>query len=32
VTGSNLYERDYYAWIQDQVRAMREHRIEEIDW
>jgi Domain of unknown function DUF29 len=32
VAGSDLYERDYYAWVQDQVRAMREHRIEELDW
>jgi len=29
---SELYERDYYAWIQDQVRALRKRRIEEIDW
>ena len=27
-----LYEDDYYAWVQDQVRALRERRIEEIDW
>jgi hypothetical protein len=26
------YERDYYAWIQDQVRALRERRIEDVDW
>jgi len=30
--GSELYERDYYAWIQNQVRAMRDGRVEEIDW
>src|SRR5713101_5811514 len=30
--GSELYERYYYAWIQNQVRALREHRFEEIDW
>jgi len=29
---SNLYERDYYAWLQDQVQALRERRIEEVDW
>jgi len=29
---SDLYERDYYAWIQKQVRALRKHRVEEIDW
>ncbi len=30
--GSDLYERDYYAWIQKQVRALRNHRVDEIDW
>jgi len=29
---SNLYERDYYAWLQEQVRALRDRRIEEVDW
>jgi hypothetical protein len=29
---SDLYERDYYAWLQDQVQALREHRIEDLDW
>jgi hypothetical protein len=29
---SDLYERDYYAWIQKQVRALRKRRVEEIDW
>jgi len=29
---SQLYDRDYYAWVQDQVRALREHHIEEVDW
>jgi hypothetical protein len=29
---SDLYERDYYAWLQDQVQALREHRIEDVDW
>jgi Domain of unknown function DUF29 len=32
MSGSELYERDYYAWIQNQVRALREHCIEESDW
>jgi hypothetical protein len=27
-----LYDHDYYAWVQDQVRALREHRTEEVDW
>ncbi len=29
---SDLYERDYYTWIQEQVRALRERRIEDLDW
>lgn len=29
---SDLYEHDYYAWLQNQVRALREHRIEDLDW
>jgi hypothetical protein len=29
---SDLYERDYYTWLQDQVRALRERRIEDVDW
>jgi len=29
---SDLYERDYYAWLQDQVRALRDHSIEDVDW
>jgi len=29
---SQLYEDDYYAWVQDQVRALREHRTEDLDW
>jgi hypothetical protein len=29
---SDLYERDYYTWIQEQVRALREHRVENLDW
>jgi hypothetical protein len=31
-SSSDLYERDYYAWLRDQVRALRERRIEEVDW
>jgi hypothetical protein len=30
--GSELYEHDYYAWIQRQTKAMRERRVDEIDW
>ena len=30
--GSELYDRDYYAWVQDQVDALRQHRIEDVDW
>lgn len=29
---SELHERDYYSWAQEQARALREHRIEGIDW
>jgi hypothetical protein len=29
---SALYESDYYAWLQDQVRVLRERRIEDVDW
>jgi hypothetical protein len=32
VSGSELYERDYYAWIRSQVSALRGQRVEEIDW
>jgi Domain of unknown function DUF29 len=28
----DLYERDYYAWLQEQVRALRERRSEDVDW
>ena len=31
-TPSLLYDEDYYAWVQEQVRALREHRIDEVDW
>jgi len=29
---SELYERDYYAWLQEQVQALHERRIEDVDW
>jgi hypothetical protein len=29
---SDLYERDYYTWIQEQVRALRGRRVEDLDW
>jgi hypothetical protein len=29
---AELYERDYYTWTQEQARALREHRVEELDW
>ena len=29
---SELYDRDYYAWVQAQIDALREHRIEDVDW
>src|SRR6516164_3412418 len=32
VANSDLHERDYYQWIRRQVHALRNHRIEEIDW
>jgi hypothetical protein len=28
----DLYQRDYYAWLQEQARALRERRIEDVDW
>jgi hypothetical protein len=31
-SSSDLYERDYYAWLQEQARALRERRIEDVDW
>jgi len=31
-TPSELYDTDYDAWVQDQVRALREHRTKEVDW
>ena len=29
---SDLYERDYYAWLQNQVRALRDRHVEDVDW
>lgn len=29
---SDLYEHDYYGWILEQIRALRERHIEEIDF
>jgi hypothetical protein len=29
---SDLYKRDYYTWIREQVRALRERRVEDLDW
>jgi len=29
---AELYERDYYTWTQEQARALRERRLEELDW
>jgi len=31
-SSSDLYGRDYYAWIRHQVQALRRRRIEDIDW
>jgi Domain of unknown function DUF29 len=27
-----LYERDYHLWAQEQARALRDHRLDQIDW
>jgi len=32
VPPADLYERDYYAWILEQVRALHERRVGDIDW
>ncbi len=29
---NSAYERDYYAWVQEQVAALRERRPEALDW
>jgi hypothetical protein len=31
-SGSELYDRDYYASVKDQVDALRQRRIEDVDW
>jgi hypothetical protein len=28
----SLYERDYYTWALQQARALKERRLEELDW
>jgi Domain of unknown function DUF29 len=28
----SLYERDYYSWALHQARALKEHRLEDLDW
>jgi hypothetical protein len=28
----SLYKRDYYTWALQQARALKEHRLEELDW
>ena len=28
----SLYERDYYTWALQQACALKEHRLEELDW
>jgi DNA primase len=30
--GSMAYDRDYYGWVQHNVRALREGRIDDVDW
>jgi hypothetical protein len=30
-SSANLYERDYYAWLQGQVQALRKRHIEDVD-
>ncbi|MGH7933124.1 MAG: DUF29 domain-containing protein, partial [Candidatus Binataceae bacterium] len=29
---SELYERDYYTWLIEQARAIRQRRVEDLDW
>ena len=29
---ADLYDRDYYTWTQAQARALRDHRLDEVDW
>jgi len=28
----SLYERDYYTWALQQARALKEHRLDDLDW
>jgi hypothetical protein len=28
----SLYEQDYYTWALQQARALKEHRLEDLDW
>ena len=28
----DLYERDYYTWVVEQARALKQRRIEMLDW
>jgi hypothetical protein len=28
----SLYERDFYTWALEQARALKEHRLEDLDW
>jgi hypothetical protein len=30
--GRDAYERDYYGWIQQNARAIREGRVKDVDW
>jgi len=30
--GSALYDCDYYAWVREQVDALRRRRLEDVDW
>src|SRR6266851_3426146 len=32
ISCSELYEHDYYAWVGEQVRALRGRRLEDIDF
>jgi hypothetical protein len=29
---ADLYDRDFYSWALEQASALREHRIEDLDW
>jgi hypothetical protein len=30
--GCVVYERDYYGWLEQNARAIREGRLEDVDW